>query len=171
MAMSGILLLRIITIGGSIFCILVIGYEWFYRIRRFVDSYLDELSRAVGTRPLRKRRLLPLYSKYEVAGVLKGRQVIGGVKYSGVGIEWMPFPYIKIKLKEVIRYNVNRLPEFAFIDKGWLVFKIKHRLVWGIFDREYSRFFTKDYILIALTRLIAVADDLERGKTMNEVFK
>jgi len=169
--MNEMVLLRIIIGGGSVFCIAVIGYGWFYRIRRFVDSYLDELAQSVGSRPLRKHRLLPLYSKYEVAGVFKKRQVIGGVRYSGVGIEWMPFPYIKIKLREVIRYNLNRLPEFAFIEKGWLVFKIKHRLVWGIFDREYNRFFTKDFVIISLTRLAAVADDLERGKTMDEVFK
>ena len=164
-------LLRLIIYSITIICSVAIGYGWFYRIRRFVESYLYDLADVVGSRPLRKNRWLPFYSKYEVAGVFKDRQIIAGIKYSGIGIEWMPLPYIKIKLKEVIRYNLNRMPEYAYIDKGWLVFKVKHRLVWGIFDKDYGRFFTKDFIVITVTRLLSVADDLERGKTIEEVFK
>jgi len=115
--------------------------------------------------------LLPLYSKDELKSIYKDREVIVGVQYVGLGFEWMPLPYIRLKLKDVIRYNYGRVPEFAFIKNGWLVFRIKERLIWGIFDKNYSRFFTKDFIIITLTRMMAVVEDTERGRTLGEVFK
>jgi len=33
------------------------------------------------------------------------------------------------------------------------------------------RFFTEDFIVIVLTRLLAVAEDVERGRTLEEIFK
>jgi len=164
-----LIILLILSVVG--FCAIVIGYGWFYRVRRLVNLYLQNFSEIIGSKPLRKNRFLPFYSKYEIAGVYKGRQIIGGIQYSGLGIEFMPLPYLKLRLKEVIRYNIERLPEFAYIEKGWLVFKHKHRLVWGIFDKEYERLFTREFILITLARLLAVAEDLERGKTIEEIFK
>jgi hypothetical protein len=97
--------------------------------------------------------------------------VILGIQYVGLGFEWMPLPQIRIKLKDVLRYNYSRVPDFAYIKSGWLVFRIKDRLVWGVFDKSYPRFFTKNFIIITLTRLLAVAEDAERGKTLGEIFK
>ncbi|MDD5005283.1 MAG: hypothetical protein PHS93_02105 [Candidatus Omnitrophica bacterium] len=161
------------TIYLIIFIVFIslIGYFWLYRIKKTVDGYLDILCEFINCKPMSKRGILPIYSKHEIAGTYNNRQVIAGVQYVGLGFEWMPLPYIKIKLRDVIRYNYDRIPNFAFIKNGWLVLKIKERLVWGVFDKNYSRFFTKDFIIITLTRLLAVADDAERGKTLEEIFK
>lgn len=159
---------------GFIFLIIIIsliGYFWFFRLRRLIDNYLVVLGQILDSKPKKKHRLFPLYSKIEVIGIYKDRQVVGGIHYVGLGFEWMPLPYIKIKLREVIRYNYHRVPNFAYIDKGWLVLKIKERLPWGVFDKNFNRFFSKDYIVITLTRLSAVADDVERGKTLEDIFK
>ncbi|MDD5617744.1 MAG: hypothetical protein PHG69_01485 [Candidatus Omnitrophica bacterium] len=150
----------------------IIGYYWFYRIRKIADGYLNDVCEVINCQPVSQKRLIPLYSKDEIKGVYKNREVVAGIQYLGLGFEWMPLPYIKIKLKDVIRYNYNRIPNFAFIQRGgWLVFKINERLTWGVFDKNYDRFFTKDFIIITLERLLSVADDAERGKTLREIFK
>lgn len=161
----------IIFIFSSSIILLIIGYFWFYRACKIIENYLDNLSGVLSCQRERKRKFSLFYSRYELSGTYKGRPVIAGIQYVGLGFEWMPLPYIKIKLKDVIRYNYNRLPDFAYIKMGWLVFKIKERLTWGVFDKNYNRFFTKDFVLIALTRLLAVAEDVERGKTLEEIFK
>jgi len=149
----------------------ITGYCWFYRIRKIVGSYLNISCEIINCQKKPARRLVPLYSKAEATGVYKGREVIIGIQYTGLGFEWMPLPYIRVKLKDVIRYNYNRIPDFTFIQSGWLVFRIKDRLTWGIFDKNYMRFFTEDFIVIVLTRLLAVAEDVERGRTLEEIFK
>lgn len=155
----------------SIFFLFLIGYFWFYRIRKIIDSYLGVLCEIFDCKPIKKHRFFPFYSKSEIRGTYKGREIAAGIQYTGLGFEWMPLPYMKIKLKEVIRYNYDRIPYFAFIKNGWLILKIKERLVWGIFDKNYSRFFSRDFIVITLTRLLAVVEDAERGKTLGEIFK
>ncbi|MDD5291579.1 MAG: hypothetical protein PHY46_00120 [Candidatus Omnitrophica bacterium] len=155
---------------GAIF-LSVISYYWLYRIRKIVSGYLNISCEIISCQEKPRKRLMPLYSKGEIEGVYKGRQVIIGIQYIGLGFEWMPLPYIRVKLKDVIRYNYNRIPDFAFIQSGWLVFRIKDRLTWGILDKNYTRFFTEDFMVIALTRLLSVAEDAERGKTLEEIFK
>ncbi len=169
--MSVLLSLKTIYLLIALVFLSLIGYFWCYRIKKIIDNYLEILCGVIDCIPLKKIRLLPLYSKNEVKSKYQNREVIAGIQYVGLGFEWMPLPYIRIKLKDVIRYNYNRVPNFAFIKSGWLIFRIKERLVWGIFDKNYNRFFTKEFIIIALTRLLAVADDAERGKTLEEIFK
>ncbi|MFC1709213.1 hypothetical protein ACFL2J_04050 [Candidatus Omnitrophota bacterium] len=149
----------------------VVGCFWFFRIRKIINAYLDLVCNIIDHEPKKSLRLLPLYSKNEIMGKYKGRDVIIGIQYVGLGFEWMPLPHIRVKLKDVIRYNYSRVPDFAYIKRGWLVFKIKERLIWGIFDKNYTRFFTKDFIIITLARLMAVAEDTERGRTLGEIFK
>lgn len=169
--MESLLSLKLIYLIIAVIFFSLIGYSWFYRIRRIIDSYLKLICEIIDCKSIQKRRLMPFYSKNEMVGTYKDRQVIAGIKYVGLGFEWMPLPYIKVKLNDVIRYNYNRIPNFAFIKRGWLVFRIRERLTWGIFDMNYNRFFTKEFIIIALTRLIAVAEDAERGMTLEEIFK
>lgn len=163
--------LEMIYIILALLFLFIIGYYWFFRIRRTVDAYLELLCNIVNGESRKGIRLLPLYSKNEVVGKYKDREVIAGILYLGVGFEWMPLPHIRIKLKDVIRYNYNRIPDFTYIKNGWLIFKIKERLVWGVFDKSYNRLFTKDFIIITLTKLLAIAEDVERGRTFGEVFK
>lgn len=163
-------LYNIYIIIGSLL-ILLIGYFWLFSIRRIINNYLEFVCNIIDCKSPRKKRLLPVYSKNEIKGKYKGREVIAGVQYVGLAFEWMPLPHIRIKLNDVIRYNFSRVPDFAYIKRGWLIFKIKERLLWGVFDKNYSRFFTKDFIIITLTRLLAVAEDAEKGRTLKEIFK
>jgi len=160
----------IYSVIGIIF-LSAVGYGWFYLVRNTVESYLNNLCEIINCPQPAQKRIFPFYSKSEVTGTFKDRQVIAGLQYIGLGFEWMPMPFIRIKLKDVIRYNYNRIPNFAFIERGWLVLRINERLTWGIFDKSYVRFFTKDFINVALERLLSVAEDAERGKTLGEVFK
>jgi hypothetical protein len=169
--MTSIPSLEIIYIVILSLFIILIGYFWFYRIRKIINNYLNVLCDVINCKKEQKIRILPFYSKNELIGNYKDREVIAGVLYAGVGFEWMPLPHIRIKLKDVIRYNYTRIPDFAFVKNGWLVFRIKERLVWGIFDRGFPRFFTKEFIIISLTRLAAVAEDAERGRTLGEIFR
>lgn len=169
--MESLLSLKTIYITIGTFFLLIVGYFWFFRIRRTINGYLELVCDIIDCEQTMKIRLLPLYSKNEITGKYKGRDVIIGVQYVGLGFELMPLPHIRIKLKDVIRYNYSRIPDFSYIKSGWLLFKIKERLVWGVFDKNYNRFFTKDFIVITLTRLLAVAEDVERGRTLGEVFK
>jgi len=155
----------------SFVCVVILVLFWCCRLSRIINRYLQTLGVIMQTVPLRGPQVMPLYSKYEVAGVYKDWQVLGGIKYRSVGIEVLPLPYIKIKLQPVIRYNLERLPNFTAIEKDrWLVFKVKHKLAWGIFDREYESFFSHDFIVNILERLVAVAEDLERGKKVEDIF-
>lgn len=151
--------------------LLVVAYFWFFRIRRLISGYLNALCDLVHCPPKTRYRWLPFYSRNEIAGLYKTRELVGGIRYLGRGLEWMPLPYIKIKLKEVIRYNYRRLPYFAKIEHGWLVLHITENLPWGLLDKRYRQFFTKQYLVIMLERLVAVAEDVERGRTMGEIFK
>ncbi|MFH1621518.1 MAG: hypothetical protein ABIA97_00145 [Candidatus Omnitrophota bacterium] len=169
--MEFMLLFKNVYIIISAIILLTTGYIWFYRIRKIVSGYLELLCNIIDCKSKPKRRFIPFYTKHEIKGDYKNREVIAGVRYVGLGFEWMPLPHIRVKLKDVIRYNYNRIPDFAYIKSGWLIFRIKERLVWGVFDRNYRRFFTKEFIIIALTRLLAVAEDSERGRTLEEIFK
>jgi len=149
----------------------LIGYYWFYKLKNMIEEYLKFTCEIISCKNLRKRSWISLYSRVELEGSFNGRNAIAGVQYVGLGFEWMPLPYIKIKLKDVIRYNYDRIPDFTYIQRGWLIFKIKDRFTWGVFDKRYSHFFTKEFVNVTLTRLAVIADDIERGKTMEEIFK
>jgi len=168
--MYSIVLINSLKLVLMFIVLAIIIYFWFFRIRRLVNAYLEALCELIDAVP-QKNKWIPIYSKSEAIGMYQGRQVVGGIRYLGKGLEWMPLPYIRIKLKDVIRYNYHRVPNFAYIERGWLVFKITEHLSWGILDKEYKRFFSKDYISIALSRLLAVVEDVERGKTLEEIFK
>ena len=153
------------------FVAFVLIYFWFFRIRRLIDGYLDVMYELLQCQSAKRHRLFPLYMKEELVGSYQGREVVCGIRYRNRGFELMALPFIKIKLKSVIRYNYQRLPYFAQIERGWLVLHITKQLPWGMFDKEYLKLFTKESLVITLTRLLAVAEDVERGKTLQEVFK
>lgn len=161
-------MLRMICIAAIV---LIVVYFWFFRIRRLVSGYFDVLCKLINCVPRKKYNIIPFYTKNEVEGFYQERMVVGGICYIGKKSEWMPLPFIKIKLKSVIRYNYSRLPNFAVIENDWLVLRIDESLPWGMLSKDYPHFFTEEYISIALSRLLAVAEDVERGRTMEEVFK
>jgi hypothetical protein len=66
---------------------------------------------------------------------------------------------------------MNRLPNYAVIEKNLLIYKVKLTIFWGIFDRSYPQVFTRNYCIIALEKLLATAEDVERGRTSKEVLE
>jgi hypothetical protein len=44
-------------------------------------------------------------------------------------------------------------------------------VLWGIFDKNFEQVLSKNYLIIALERLLATAEDVERGRTLKEIFK
>ncbi len=104
-------------------------------------------------------------------GAYKGRQVMIGVDYSGFNGEFLPLPFIQMKLKETISYNYHRLPNYVTIEKGNLVYKVKVSILFGVFDRNYPKVFSRNYLVIALEKMLSTAEDVERGRTISDIFK
>jgi hypothetical protein len=153
----------------AIFFVLVVW--WFYKISTLVNVFLKASLNVIGGVPLVKGRILPIFLPEEIKGSYKGRDVVVGVHYSGLKGEFLPLPNIRMRLREVIGYNLNRLPNYAVIEKNCLVFKVKISVLWGIFDKNFPQVFTKSYLVVALEKLVATAEDVERGRTLKEVFK
>ncbi len=154
---------------GLAFLFLVIW--WFYRVNTLVEIFLKSSKEALGGQSLTKTRLLPFYSKEEVKGNYKGRDTIVGVVYTGFKGEFLPLPFIRMRLKEALGYNLNRLPNYCLIEKNFLVYKVKLSVLWGVFDKNYPHVFSRNYLIIALEKLLSTAEDVERGRTVKEVFK
>jgi hypothetical protein len=156
------------VLGGA-FVVLVIW--WFVRIVIVVGVFLKGAREVVGGGETAPTRLLPFYSKEEVSGSYKGREVVIGVVYSGLQGEFLPLPYIRMRLKEAVGYNTNRLPHYAVIEKKFLLYQTKLSVLWGVFDKNFKHVFSKNHLIIALERLLATAEDVERGRTIKEIFK
>jgi len=48
---------------------------------------------------------------------------------------------------------------------------VRMPILWGVFDRNFPQIFSHENLRIALDRLLAIAEDLERGRTPKELFK
>ena len=154
---------------GGIFFVLVIW--WFVRVVMLVGVFLKAAKEVIGDNGALKSRLLPYYYQEEVKGSYKGREVSIGIIYAGLQGEFLPLPYIRMRLKEAVGYNTNRLPHYAVIEKNFLIYQSKLSVLWGIFDKNFEHVLSKNYLIIALERLLATAEDVERGRTLKEIFK
>jgi hypothetical protein len=146
-------------------------FWWCYRVASLIEIFLKAATDVLGSSRLPGATSLLLYRKDEVKGTYKGREVIVGIIYSGFRGEFLPLPTIRMGLKETIGYNLNRLPTYAAIEKKSLIFKVKLSVLWGVFDKNYPSVFSKNYLVVALEKLFATAEDVERGRTMREIFK
>ncbi len=156
------------TIGFIFICLLV---WWFYKVYSLVEGFLRYGKEITSGEYVSGKAFVPFYRAVEIKGTYKGRQVQLGVIFSGLRSEFLPLPHISMKLKEAIGYNTNRLPNYAEISKGFLNYKVKLSILWGVFDRNYPPVFSKSYLVIALEKLLATAEDVERGRTIGEIFK
>lgn len=156
--------------GIGIFIVLLI-FSWFYRVNTLIRIFLKASKEILGYDGSIKTMLAPFYKKEEVKGSYKGREVVIGVVYSGLKGEFLPLPYIQMRLKEALGYNINRLPNYAIIEKNCLIYKVKLSVLWGVFDKNYPQVFSKNYLVIALEKLLSTAEDVERGRTVKELFK
>jgi hypothetical protein len=152
---------------GIIFVLLV--FWWFYRSVTVIETFLKAAVDVLAGKRLSRMKLF--YASNEVTGNYKGRDVVVGVRYSGVSSEFLPLPNIRMRLKESIGYNTNRLPNYASIEKGYLVYTVKISVLWGFFDKAYPELFKKNYLMIALEKMLATAEDVERGRTVKDIFK
>ncbi|MEK7850088.1 MAG: hypothetical protein AAB213_04675 [Candidatus Omnitrophota bacterium] len=159
----------ILTVVGAIFVVLAVW--WLYRVNTLIDNFLKIGSEILGGKAIAKTRIPFLYEKEVLKGSYKGREVIVGVIYSGLQGEFLPLPCIQMRLRESMGYNTNRLPNYAYISKNLLVYKIKLSVPWGVFDKSYPQVFSKSYLIIALEKLLATSEDVERGRRMKDIFK
>lgn len=153
--------------------IVLIGlvFYWVYRVFRLMKFFV-----AMSMEILRGTLLVPkipafFHVKDEVKGVYQGREVVAGIVFSGLNEEFLPLPYIRVTLKETIGYNLNRLPHDAEIQKNFLVYKPRVSFLWGVFDRDYLQLFSHRHFLMLLEKFWVAAEDLERGRTIKEIFK
>jgi len=156
------------VLGGICFVLII---WWFVRVVMLVGVFLKAAKEVIGGSEAIKSRLLPYYYKEEVKGSYKGREVSIGIVYAGLQGEFLPLPTIRMRLKEAVGYNTNRLPHYAVIEKNFLIYQAKLSVLWGIFDKNFEHVLSKNYLIIALERLLATAEDVERGRTLKEIFK
>ncbi|MDD5019079.1 MAG: hypothetical protein PHH75_02345 [Candidatus Omnitrophica bacterium] len=154
---------------GVLFTALVVA--WLARTVIVVEHFLKVSRDVLGVSGRPKVRWTPAYEPCEIKGTYKGRDISVGVIYAGFKNEFLPLPHICMNLKESIGYNTGRLPHYAAIDKNTLIFLPKVSLVFGVFDKTFPWLFGKNYLIMALEKMLATAEDLERGHSFNEVFQ
>ena len=164
------ILMRDLLMGLGAFVVFLI-FWWIFRIIRLVEFFLKAAIEVLGGAYVNKTHMGPFYSKNEVKGNYKGREVFVGVLFSGFRGEFLPMPHIQMRLREVIGYNTNRLPHYAVIEKNLLVYKAELSVLWGVFDKHFPHVFGIEFLLVALEQLLATAEDVERGRTIKEVWK
>ncbi len=155
----------ILTIGAVIFL------WWYYRMICIVEAFLKTAMDLLGGQRIQEAHRSLFYKKEEIKGVYKGRDVVIGAAFSGFKGEFLLLPVIRLMLKGALGYNLNRLPHYAAIDKNTVSYKVKPNVFWGVFDKNYIQLFSKNYLIIALDRLLATAEDLERGRTSKEFLR
>lgn len=162
-------------VGPIVFAIMgvvsLVAFWWFYRVVKIVRAFLRNAADVIGGEYIGRKRSIMFFRKEEMAGVYKGRQVIIGVDYSGFNGEFLPLPFLQMKLKEAISYNYHRLPNYTTIEKNNLIFKINVSILFGVFDKNYPKIFSRNYLVIALEKMLATAEDVERGRTISDMFK
>jgi hypothetical protein len=144
---------------------------WMMRVALLVEGLLRAASDVLEDPRPRPGRNFFYFQREELSGTYKGRDVTIGVVYLGIRGEFLVLPHIRLKLHESIGYNLNRLPHYATLEKSAIVYKMKASFMGGIFDKGYPLIFNRSFLVIALDKLRASAEDLESGRTYKDVFK
>jgi len=168
MNMESAVIVRMVSVAGIlVFCLLG---AWLIRVGILAQGFL-RLAAGVIENPQRAgKNNFFFYRKDELRGVYKGREAVIGVFGAGTKGEIVSYPYIALRLREAMGYNLNRLPHYAVIEKGCVVYSLKFTGLLGVFEKSYPQLFSRNYLIIALDRLLATAEDLERGRTYKEIF-
>lgn len=159
----------IIAALALLFVVLV--FWWYYRSSVLVSAFLKYGVDILGGKFVSGSRIPPFYRTVEIIGTYKGREVFLGVVFTGFKNEFLTLPHIQMRLRDAIGYNTNRLPNYTEIKKNYLIYKVRLSVLWGVFDKNYPQVFSKSYLIIALEKLLATAEDVERGRTVGEIFK
>ncbi len=157
-------------LAGSLL-IFAIVLAWAGRVAVLAHRFLHIAAEVIGEPRWQRKGLFFFYEEDELLGTYKGRDIAIGIVTAGFKGGLMSFPRIALRLREAIGYNLNRLPHYAVIEKGFVVYRMKFTGLLGVFDRDFPQFFSRPALIIALDRLLATADDLEQGRTYQEVFK
>ena len=157
-------------VAGSL-CVGAFVLAWVVRVAVLAHRFLHIAAGIIEDPQWQRKGPGLFYGKDELRGTYKGRDVTLGITTAGFRGELMSFPHIALRLRDAIGYNLNRLPHYAVIEKGAVVYRMKFSGLLAVFDRSYPQFFSRNYLIIALDRLFATAEDLERGRTYGEVFK
>lgn len=144
---------------------------WLVRTTLVIEHFLKASREVLGAEDARKVRRLPFFASREIQGSYKGRDVHIGVRYSGLKNIFLPLPRICVTLKETMGYNTGRLTQYAAIEKNTLIFLPKVSLVLGVFDKGFEKVFSKNYLIMALEKMMATAEDLERGHPLKEILR
>ncbi len=161
-------IVKMLVAGGCLAAV-IIG-AWLGRVAVLAYRFLHVAAGVIEGPQWKRTVHFLFYGKEELRGTYKGRDVIIGVAFAGFRGELMSFPHIALRLREAIGYNLNRLPHYAVIEKGYVVYRMQFSGLLAVFDKSYPQFFSRNYLIIALDRLFATAEDLERGRMYNGVF-
>ncbi|MFB3919228.1 ATP-dependent permease AUS1 [Candidatus Velamenicoccus archaeovorus] len=143
---------------------------WLARTTLVIGHFLKAGREVLGVEDARRPPWLDFLASREIRGVYKGRDIYIGVSYSGIKNIFLPLPRVCMTLKETTGYNTGRLTQYAAIENNTLVFLPKVSLALGVFDKGFEKVFSKNYLIMALEKMIATAEDLERGHPLKEVF-
>jgi len=146
-------------------------FWWFYLILTLVSGFLKIGKGVISGQFVNGNTTPPFYRITEIKGSYKGREAYLGVMFAGYKNEFMPLPHIRLKLKETVGYNLNRVPDYAVIEKYYLVYKVKFSALWGVFDKNYPSLFSKNYLIDALEKLLSSAEDVERGRDQQRILQ
>lgn len=150
---------------ASVVFFLALFFCWLWRVATVTEAFLKNAQEVFGAAWLAKNRSFLFYKRAELKGSYKGREVKVGVMYTGFKGEFMALPCVRMRLREAIGYNTNRLPNYTVIEQRHLLYKVKPSLAWGVFDKNYPQIFSKNALLVIFEKLLAAAEDVERGRT------
>jgi len=143
---------------------------WLVRTTLVIGHFLKASREVLGVEAVRLPPGLAFLANRQIRGIYKGRDIYIGVSYSGIKNIFLPLPRICMTLKETMGYNTGRLTQYAAIENNTLVFLPKVSLALGVFDKGFEKVFSKNYLIMALEKMMATAEDLERGHPLKEVF-
>ncbi|MGE5279563.1 MAG: hypothetical protein ACM3L6_02320 [Deltaproteobacteria bacterium] len=147
-----------------------VALAWICRVAVLSHGFLRMAADVLeGGRRQRAGALRP-YGRDEMRGTYHGRDIVLGIAFAGIKGELMTYPHIALRLRKALGYNLNRLPHYAAIEKGYVVYRMRASGILGVFEKNYPEFFCRKTLIMALDRLVAAAEDLERGRTYGEVF-
>src|SRR5512135_2090382 len=146
-------------------------FWWYYRVVSLTEGFLKAARELLDATSAGRSRRGIFYQKEELRGSYKGRDVTVGIELAGFKGEFLVLPRIRMRLKDTLGYNLNRLPHYALVEKNHVVFHIKMSVFWGVFDRSYPQIFTRNYLVVALEKLLSTAEDLERGRSVRELMR
>ena len=148
---------------------LLLGVYWLRLVRLCVEPFLEEAAGLCEGQRTQKKGWPLFYKREEVRGHYKGREVSIGIIYTGMVYEYVPLPYIRMKLRgDIVSFNIKRLSDYAVVEDGDIVYKVKPQIIWGVFDRQYQQIFSRKSLVVVLDSLFTAAENVETTNRSSE---